>query len=281
MSAMCTEDRRCDRCPARPIAAGPRALAQALPALGLVVSATTNHAAVLSHTGEYLPPALPGDLLRCDDRGIGIRLGTGPIEQVLAVPRAITLCDSAGTHRAYLTPLSDPMVTAALAVAPAEPFAAAPVTDWTALDWRAADQITHLDALTPQRYRVLPFTGARRVDPRVVPQLLAHLTTLKLPYTLAVPGGGCVQLHRGHAEDVEFGGGRCAVVYGAARLSVDMASVAECWLTSGLGAAGPTTAVELYDREHRCAAVLTQTGPVCSHLYQAWETITASLPETV
>ncbi|EFV12148.1 hypothetical protein HMPREF9336_03004 [Segniliparus rugosus ATCC BAA-974] len=47
----------------------------------------------------------------------------------------------------------------------------------------------------------------------------------------------------------------------------------------GFGALGLASAIELYDHNHRCVTVLTQTGPACGHLHQAWEAIAASLPD--
>lgn len=276
---MCTDGRRCEHCPAQPIGAGPRTVAEALPALGTVVSVTANDAALLSHTGEYEPPALPGEALRCGERGIALRVNPGLVGDIFLTSRALTLANKTGTHRAYLTPMSDQMVVRALETTPAQDPETADVLDWSTVDWSDADQITHLDALTPERYRVLPFTGARRIESRVVPHLLAHLTEMSLAFTLAVPGGGCLQLHRGRAAMVDFAATHFAVVFGAARYALDPTFVAECWVTHTHGTTGPTSSVELYDHSNRCVTVLTQTGPICPHLSEAWEAITASLPE--
>ena len=275
---MCTDGRRCENCPAKPVHAGPRTIAQALPAFGTVVAVTANDAALLSHTGEYLEPALPGEALRCDDLSIGLRLGD--IGQAYLAPRALSLTNDSGTHRAYFTPMSDVLAANALALAPAAPALHADPVDWSMIDWHAADQITHLDALTPQRYRVLPFSGARRVDPRIFGHLLAHLTEMSVPFTVGVPGGGCLQLHRGRAAMMENTGPHLAIVFGAARYVVDPVHIAECWVTRTPTATGTTSAVELYDHSHRCVTVLTQTGPLCEHLTDAWESIVDSLPET-
>lgn len=276
---MCTDDQRCERCPARRITAGARAVAAALPALGTVVSVTANDAALLSHTGEYQPPALPGEALRCDDQQIALRVHPGLVSDTVLTPRALTLASPTGTHRAYLTPLSDRLVVEALEAAPTADPEPAPGLDWASVNWREADQITHLDDLTPARYRVLPFTGARRVDPRVFPHLLTHLADLSLPYTVGVPGGGCLQLHRGPAAMVEHASSHVSVMFGAARYALDPAYVAECWVTQAHGVTGPTSAVELYDHDNRCVTVLTQTGPICPHLSEAWEAIADSLPD--
>ncbi|MGW4632475.1 hypothetical protein [Nocardia sp. NPDC004415] len=276
---MCTDNRRCERCPARRIAGGPRVVAAALPTLGTVVSVTANDVALLSQTGEYQQPALPGEALSCGDQQIALRVNPGLVTDTVLTPRALTLADAHGTHRAYLTPMSDRLVVEALETAPeAEPEPDLAL-DWTTVNWRETDQITHLDDLSPQRYRVLPFTGARRVDERVVPHLLTHLTEVSLAHTVAVPGGGCLQLHRGRAAMAEWAGGHVAVMYNAARYALDPTLLAECWVTEAHGVAGKTSAVELYDHQNRCVTVLTQTGPVCHHLHDAWETVIASLPD--
>ena len=255
-------------------------MAQALPVLGYVVSVTANDAALLSHTGEYLRPALPGEALRCGEEHISLRVNPALVCDTLLTPRALTLANATGTHRAYLTPDSDRLVVEALQLAPAEePEIAVPLADWADADWADADQITHLDALTPERYQVLPFTGSRRIAPRVIPFLLSHLTDMSLPFTMAVPGGGCVQLHRGRAALVEYAGNHVAAVFGAARYAMDPDAISECWVTRAHSAAGPTSAVELYDHGNRCVTVITQTGPVCDHLHEAWEAIVASLPD--
>ncbi len=276
---MCTEGRRCEHCPARTIDAGGRAVAAALPSLGTVVSVTANSTALLSHTGEYQPAALPGDALSCGDEHISVRVDPALVDDISVTPRALTMSSDTGTHRAYFTPLSDSLVVAALEAAPAGPPEVAAAVDWSAQDWRSTDQITHLDALTRERYRVLPFTGARRIDPRVVPYLLSHLTELGLPFTAAVPGGGCVHLHRGLAALVEQAGEHVAVVFAAARYALAPTAIAECWVTGAHGGGGHTAAVELYDHDHRCVTMLTQTGPVCRHLHDAWELIIGSLPD--
>jgi putative hemin transport protein len=275
---MCTEGRRCENCPARRINPGPRVIAEALPALGTVVAVTANDGALLSHTGEYLTPALPGEALHCGEDRIGLRLDPGAISDVRLTPRALSLAGQSGSHRAYFTPQSDTLAVQALQLAPTrQPEPAAPV-DWSTLSWRSADQLTHLDALSPERYQVLPFTGARKVEPHVVPHLLEHLAKTGLPFTVAVPGGGCVQLHRGRAAMAERTGTQTSVVFGAARYALDGRFVAEAWVTQANGTTGLTSSVELYDASRRCITVLTETGPMCSHVHQAWEDIAASLP---
>lgn len=277
---MCTDGRRCENCPARRVTAGAAVIAAALPALGTVVAATTNDAALLSHTGEYLPGSLPGGALHGDDAAIAVRLHPALIRDVHLTDRALTLSDGASTHRAYLTPMSDRLAVEALTLAPAEkPITTTPL-DWSSVSWGETDLITHLDSLTAERYRVLPFTGARAVDPRVVPHLLAYLGETELPFTAAVPGGGCVQVHRGRAAAVQHAGTHVAVVFGASRYALDPHHIAECWVTRSYGTAGPTSSVELYDHSRRCVTVLTQSGPFCGRVYEAWEAIAASLPQS-
>jgi putative hemin transport protein len=246
--------------------------------MGTVVAVTTNDGALLSHTGEYLTPALPGEALRCEQDRIALRLNPAAFNDVRLTPRALTLVGENGTHRAYFTPMSDSLVVQALQLAPTRQAEPVEVPDWSALDWHDADQLIHLDALTAQRYQVLPFTGARLVEPRVVPHLLEHLCRMSLPFTVAVPAGGCVQLHRGAAAMVEHAEAHTSVVFGAARYVVDPVMVDEVWVTTSHGTTGTTSSIELYDRRHRCLTVLTQTGPICGHLHQAWEDIAASLP---
>lgn len=275
---MCTDGKRCHNCPAKRIPANTTLIAEALPALGTVVAVTANDAALLSHTGDYLPPAHPGEALRCDDRGIALRLNPGLVRDTFLTPRFLTMLADNGSHRAYLTPMSDQMMLRGLELAPAgEPLEVTPL-DWSAVDWDDTDQIDHLDGLTAQRYRVLPFHGARRIETRVLPYLLAHLAEAGLPFTIAVPGGGCIQLHRGRAAMVQQDGAQIAAVFGVARYAMDPVRIAECWVTATHAAAGRTSSIELYDHSSRCVTVLTQTGPLCGHLHEAWEAIAASLP---
>ena len=278
-SAMCTDGRRCGHCPARRIVAGPNAIAEALPALGTVVAVTANDAALISHTGEYLEPAFPGEALCCDDEYIALRLNPALVRDAFLAPRALTMVAETGTHRAYLTPLSDRLTISALELAPAAAPEAFPVTDWSDVNWHDTDQLTHLDALTPGRYRVLPFTGARKIDSQVIPHLLAHIVDVDMPFTIAVPGGGCVQLHRGHAAMVEQAGAHIAVIFGASRYAMDPVFIAESWVTHAHGTQGLTSSVELYDHSHRCVTTITQTGPITARLHQAWEHMIASLPD--
>ncbi|KRQ23418.1 MULTISPECIES: ChuX/HutX family heme-like substrate-binding protein [Mycobacteroides] len=276
---MCTDGRRCEHCPARRIVAGPNAIAEALPALGTVVAVTANDAALISHTGEYLEPAFPGEALCCDDEYIALRLNPALVRDAFLAPRALTMVAETGTHRAYLTPLSDRLTISALELAPAAAPEAFPVTDWSDVNWHDTDQLTHLDALTPGRYRVLPFTGARKIDSQVIPHLLAHIVDVDMPFTIAVPGGGCVQLHRGHAAMVEQAGAHIAVIFGASRYAMDPVFIAESWVTHAHGTQGLTSSVELYDHSHRCVTTITQTGPITARLHQAWEHMIASLPD--
>lgn len=276
---MCTDGRRCEHCPARRIVAGPNAIAEALPALGTVVAVTANDAALISHTGEYLEPAFPGEALCCDDEYIALRLNPALLRDAFLAPRALTMVAETGTHRAYLTPLSDRLTISALELAPAAAPEAFPVTDWSDVNWHDTDQLTHLDALTPGRYRVLPFTGARKIYSQVIPHLLAHIVDVDMPFTIAVPGGGCVQLHRGHAAMVEQAGAHIAVIFGASRYAMDPVFIAESWVTHAHGTQGLTSSVELYDHSHRCVTTITQTGPITARLHQAWEHMIASLPD--
>lgn len=281
MCAMCTDgrpNRTCGAytCPAKRLNAGSREIAAALPALGTVVSCTANDAALLSHTGEYATPAHPGEALVCGQEQIHMRMGAGVA--AFLTPQALTLTDTFGTHRAYLTPMSDPLVVKGLSLAPRGPQSAFASEDWVSVDWNDTDQIDHLDSLSPGRYRVLPFTGARRIDPRVLPHLLVYLVEQNIEYTVAVPGGGCVQLHRGRAAMADTAGPAVAVIFGAARYALDPAQIGECWVTSLHGASGPTAAIEIYDHQRRCVTVLTQTGSVCGHTYADWQSIAASLP---
>lgn len=259
--------------------AGPKIIAQALPFLGTVVSVTANDAALLSHTGAYLAPAMPGEALRCGDEYIGLRLHPALIRDAFLTPRALTLAGETGTHRAYFTPMSDNISIQALESAPAGDTEPVDPIDWSTANWSETDQLTHLDALTPERYQVLPFTGARQIDPRIVGPLLAHIVDMDLPFTVGVPAGGCVQFHRGRAAMFDGSGPHFSVIFGAARYVVDPVFVAECWVTQAPSAVGLTSAVELYDHSNRCITVITQTGPLCEHLHEAWEAIASSLPE--
>lgn len=273
---MCTDGRRCPTCPAQRLNAGSREIAAALTALGTVVSCTANDAALLSHTGEYATPAHPGEALLCGQEQVSIRLGTGLIGYL--TPQALTLTDEFGTHRAYLTPMSDALAVKSLSLAPRGPQPAFTAEDWVGVDWNDTDQIDHLDSLTAERYRVLPFTGARKIDPRVLPHLLVYLVEQSVEHTVAVPGGGCVQLHRGRAAMADTSGDTGAVIYGAARYALAPAQVAECWVSTLHGAAGPTAAIEIYDHHRRCVTMLTLTGSVCAHTYRDWQAIAKSLP---
>src|SRR5687768_15852612 len=121
---MCTDGRRgpncrASACPAQRLNAGSREIGAALPALGTVVPCTANDAALLSHTGEYSTPAHPGEALICGADRISVRLGTGVTGYLTA--QALTLTDTFGTHRAYLTPMSDPLVVKGLSLAPRGP----------------------------------------------------------------------------------------------------------------------------------------------------------------
>lgn len=273
---MCTDGQRCSTCPARRLNAGSREIGAALPALGTVVSSTANDAALLSHTGEYAPPAHPGEALACDQEQISVRLGANVTGYL--TPQALTLTGTFGTHRAYLTPMSDHLVVKGLSLAPRGPQVAFTSEDWVGVNWNDTDQIDHLDSLTMQRYQVLPFTGARKIDPRVLPHLLVYLVEQNVEYTVAVPGGGCVQLHRGRAAMADTSGPAVAVIFGAARYALDPVRVGECWVTSLHGAAGPTAAIEMYDHDRRCVTVLTLTGSVCGHTHDDWQAIAKSLP---
>lgn len=273
---MCTDGRQCPKCPAQRLAANSRMLAETLPALGTVVAVTANDAALLAHTGEYGVIAHPGEALVYHADRIGLRIS--PRVHGYRTSRALTLLDTFGTHRAYLTPLTDHLVVEALSAAPAEVSEAVSPVDWGAVSWGDTDQLDHLDDLSQARYQVLPFQDTRRVVPAVVPHLLAYLVSEGLPFTVAVPGGGCVQLHRGRASMADGANQHFAVIFGAARYAVDPVQLSECWVTRAHGTSGQTSAIELYDHSRHCVTVLTQTGPVCGHVSKAWEAVVASLP---
>ncbi|OKH86151.1 hypothetical protein EB75_00165 [Mycobacterium sp. ST-F2] len=273
---MCTDGRRCPNCHAQRLAAGSRALSEALPALGTVVTVTANDAALLSHTGEYGAVAHPGEALVYDEDRIALRISPSVVGY--RTSRALTLLDDFGTHRAYLTPLTDQLVVEALSAAPVDASEPASPVDWGAVNWDDTDQLDHLDDLSQARYQVLPFQGARRIVLAVVPHLLAYLVSEGLDFTVAVRGGGCVQLHRGRALMADAANQHFAVIFGAARYAVDPVQLSECWVTRAHGISGPTSAIELYDHSRHCVTVLTQTGAVCERVQKTWEALVASLP---
>jgi putative hemin transport protein len=75
--------------------------------------------------------------LGCGDRKIAVRLRFD-VAAYLA-PRGLTLVGAHGTHRAYLTPMSDRPVVQALSVAGVDSAAAVAHEDWLSVDWNGTD----------------------------------------------------------------------------------------------------------------------------------------------
>ncbi|WLP91428.1 heme transporter [Gordonia sp. NB41Y] len=281
---------------------GVQAAVAALPHLDQVVGVTVAGPVVMNAVGMHHAPELPGGPLRCGPSRISLRINPARLGTVLItepaahLPPTLRWFDAEGNtaHATYLTERSDRLAFESIALATPEGLAPAVPEEQsgTSVDTDvsvdpgapATDQIAQFDSILDDhgvsRRESLPGLtdqGCALVEPRRVIAALEHAALLGMPMTLAATGPGCVQLHHDHLDGAREHRGQMVLASGGARMMVDFAQLAECWVTRADGVWGPTGSIELYDRRGRCALIATQTGPVAAGVFEGWQQLVSDL----
>lgn len=285
-------------CGARPdVDLRPRVLragaGQILELLGLLHRSTLvtgNQAAALTHIGCYEGASELGSALQVRTGSATLRIDpdqlTGSVVTAAERTGGTTLsllgADGRPVHQIRAEQSDDRMLVNNLdllerAATPAAPRPGA---------WTDGDQLAQFDALVgglarPRRETLATATPfpVRSIPVDVVPDLLEHLSSVALPVGLGVFAPGVLQVVPGKLLSVQHQRGRVWAILKSSVFDLDLRRVAECLLVRVHGIHGPTSAVELYDSHGRIAAVLTQVGLVGEQAHQAWELVTASLPD--
>lgn len=268
-----------------------RRVAAALPALDKVAGVTFAGPAIINDVGTYDPPVEMGGPIRCRPDRITLRINPDRLDSVVISdpsshgPAMVRMFDNSGgtSHATYLTQTSDELEFGTLRSMSGIPITGestttSEITPKTLADWADADQITQFDSILAdgglQRHDALGGLGGRgctRVESRRVVAAMSQLAVTGVPVTLAVAGGGCVQMRHGQIDGAREHRGSMVVASGACRMMVDFDLVTECWVTKTHGVWGDTSSIELYDRRSHCVLVLTQTGTLPRSAHREWE----------
>lgn len=292
---------------ARILEADAATLALILPHFEQAAAVTAGPYALMSEFGGYARPRLAGQPLRPPSARIELRLApTGreilalaPADPERRLPAALHLFDACGAalHRAELAHPEDLLsLTAlgaeALAGAPPAPAERAPslpslpaIRQARALWWEA-EPCRHLDDLLIDggraRAHCLPHVGAeaaRRIDPRVLDHLLAHLARRRTSFLRGAVRPGAMQLHAGPLEALAPEGGLLRMRSGASLMALDLEGVAACWLTRCGRGWMQSSSLELYDAQG-FAVALFGVQPEADLVQRVdWERLAASLPD--
>jgi putative hemin transport protein len=294
-------DDRCDRaggcagdghpCPREvPV---PEALA-VLPLLEYALAVTGSPGAVIAQTGCFAEPAESGGPFRPPRDLIALRLRPDRLRAIVTErgrgERVLQLVSWAGevSHRVRALSDTDHLVLDGLSRPSARrPEAAAdPGPPRVTMPWNEADQLAQIDAvlsdggLTRRRGLASHYQGeVSAVEPGVLPVLLDHLCSTRLPVGAAVFADAMAQLAEGEVQLVSSSEqGRMGTVIGQSTLDVDLTKVHELLLVRSHGPHGLTSALEIHDERGRMTAMLTQFGIVEAEVHAAWEDVAASLP---
>lgn len=265
-------------------------LARCLTLFQYVQAVTGGPVARIDQAGSYAVPSLRGDAFAVRPGEIALRLDAdGVASAVVARDEgtgsvAVRLLDAAGrtVHQGRLLSEGDRLLVGLAGAPVAAPPAAAPEVP----AWENGDQLAQLDAVLTdggiaRRAAFDRYRGEHRpIEPGLVPAVLDHVCSVGLPIGVAVFVPAAMQACGGrvHVTDRTVGG-RVFAAIAESSVEIDLAGVRACHLVRSTAAHGPTSALELDDRDGRCVAVVTQFGIVGEQVHAAWEHLAASLPD--
>lgn len=269
-----------------------------LPLFERVVAQTWNRAASIMQVGSYAPPTGPGSAFPLDATRVNLRVddlasaflhraaGEGDdglwLHLVAAGGVAHRVRPLTDLDR-YLVAQLDQVDASGRPGAQAGRLLSAgtpvPLQGFEG----APDQLGRLDAALAGTLR--PAVGgegpSRPVDASAVAAVLDHACSIGLPVGIGVVAPSALQACRGILHATQVVEGRLVVALEDALVEIDLAAAKECRVVQAHAAHGPTSAVEVYDEDGRCAAVLTQFGIVGAGVHATWEEVTGSLPSVV
>ncbi|MET8981373.1 hypothetical protein ABZX85_37830 [Streptomyces sp. NPDC004539] len=268
------------------------ALARCLTLFQYVQAVTEGPVARIDQAGCYSVPTLRGEAFSVRPGGVALRLDGEAVDSAVLVQDEsgggaveLRLLDQGGrtVHRGRLLSEGDRLLAGLVEGV----GSAAGVSNGLpeVPGWEDGDQLAQFDAVlrdggVERRVGFPRYRGeCREVDAGVVPAVFDHLCSVELPIGIGVFAPGVMQACAGpvHVTDVTSGGRLFAAV-GQGSVEFDLTGVHTCRLVRSSAAHGPTSALELDDREGRCVAVITQFGIVGEAVHEAWEHLAASLP---
>ncbi|MEU3612872.1 hypothetical protein ABZ725_11255 [Streptomyces sp. NPDC006872] len=268
-------------------------LARCLTLFQYVQAVTGGPVARIDQAGSYAVPSLRGDAFAVRPGSIALRMDAdGVASAVVARDEetgsvALHLLDADGrtVHQGRLLSAGDRLLTGLVGTIDAGSPAARP-TPPEVPPWQHGDQLAQLDAVladggAARRAAFEEYGGEHRpIDVDVLPAVLDHVCSVGLPIGVAVFAPAAMQACNGrvHVTDRTVGGRVFAAIENSS-VEIDLAGVGACHLVRSTAAHGPTSALELDDEDGRCVAVITQFGMVGEQVHEAWEQLTASLPD--
>ncbi|WP_105968622.1 hypothetical protein [Streptomyces geranii] len=271
-------------------------LARCLTLFQYVQAVTGGPVARIDQAGSYAVPSLRGDAFAVRPGSIALRLDGAGVDTAVVVREGDTdavvvrLLDAAGrtVHQGRLLSDGDRLLAGLTPTVDAGSLAAEPrATVPEVPAWEKGDQLAQLDAMlvdggVARRRAFDRYRGEHRpIDVDVLSAVLDHVCSVGLPIGVAVFAPAAMQACAGrvHVTDRTVGG-RVFAAVAESSVEIDLAGVRECHLVRSLAAHGPTSALELDDEDGRCVAVITQFGMVGQDVYEAWEHLAESLPDT-
>ncbi|MET9968670.1 hypothetical protein ABZZ80_22770 [Streptomyces sp. NPDC006356] len=268
-------------------------LARCLTLFRYVQAVTGGPVARIEQAGSYAVPSVRGEAFAVRPGSIALRLDAAGIAAAVVARDEVTgsvalrLLDAAGrtVHQGRLLSEGDRLLVGLARTVDAGARTAGPAAVPEAAGWEYGDQLAQLDAVladggAARRGAFDRYRGEHRaVEPGVVPAVLDHVCSLGLPIGVAVFVPGAMQACAGrvHVTDRTVGG-RVFAAVAESSVEIDLAAVRACHLIRSTAPHGPTSAIELYDADGRCVALITQFGIVGSDVHTAWEHLAASLP---
>jgi putative hemin transport protein len=262
-----------------------------LPLLDEVAGVTVAGPVMINDVASYDPPVESGGPIRCRPGRISLRIDPHRLDSVVVSdpsshgPGMMRMFDTSGraTHITYVTNRSDHQefgILRSMSPSPMQATTGVSGNDLprTAAGWAEADQVTLFDSILDDggmhrnsALRALGDHGCIRVDTRRVIAAMSQLAITGLPATVAVAGGGCIQMRQAQIDGAREHRGSMVIASDACRMLVDFNLITECWVTRTHGVWGHTSSIELYDRRAHCVLVLTQTGTVARSAHTEWE----------
>ncbi|WP_320777250.1 hypothetical protein [Streptomyces sp. CRN 30] len=269
-------------------------LARCLTLFRYVQAVTGGPVAQIDQAGSYAVPSLRGDAFAVEPGSITLRIDPGGVASAVvehdkgtgSVVLRLLDADGRTVHQGRLLSEGDRLLAGLVGTVDA----GAPVARASAVPevpaWENGDQLAQLDAIladggAARRHAFDRYRGEHRpIDVGVVPAVLDHVCSVGLPIGVAVFAPAAVQACGGrvHVTDLTVGG-RVFAAFADSSVEIALAGVRACHLVRATAAHGPTSALELDDEDGRCVAVITQFGTVGQHEHEAWEHLTASLPD--
>lgn len=126
--------------------------------------------------------------------------------------------------------------------------------------------------------RQLPNNSAWEIDRPVLPAFLNHLANQKVDCTRIVPQPTLLQASCGPLDSLRLRQNLALLYSGDAIMAIDLSSIAQCWAVVYGDAGDPVIALELYDRDDMCVALLLTEQSADQAARLKWHGMILALP---